>query len=126
MAIDRGIRLALQRSFPAPLQRWRRVRDRIYHEVYQQFWDPRLRAFVQYKGSKAVDASSLLMPMVKFISPADPRWRSHLATVERALVEDSLVYRYDVLAGTQDGLPGREGTWSFLCRLCVAFVLSKW
>jgi len=112
VAIDRGIRLALDRSFPAPLGRWRRVRDRIYQDVYHKFWNARLRAFVQYKGAKSVDASSLLMPMLKFISPRDPRWCSHLATVEKTLVEDSLVYRYDTLEGAKDGLPGGEGTFS--------------
>ena len=124
MAIDRGIRLASHRSFPAPLERWQRVRDQIYQDVYHKFWDPKLRAFVQYKGAKAVDASSLLMPMVKFISPTDPRWRSHLATVEKALVEDSLVYRYNVLAGTQDGLPGREGTFS-MCSFWYVECLAR-
>ena len=124
VAIDRGIRLATHRSFPAPLERWRRVRDKIYQEVYHKFWNSTLRAFVQYKGSTAVDASSLLMPLVKFISPTDPRWRSHLATVESTLVEDSLVYRYNVLAGTQDGLPGREGTFS-MCSFWYVECLTR-
>jgi GH15 family glucan-1,4-alpha-glucosidase len=124
VAVDRGIRLALRRSFPAPLDRWQRVRDRIYQEVYHEFWNPKLRAFVQYKGAQTVDASSLLMPMVKFISPTDPRWCSHLATVEKALVEDSLVYRYNVLAGSQDGLPGREGTFS-MCSFWYVECLAR-
>jgi GH15 family glucan-1,4-alpha-glucosidase len=71
-----------------------------------------------------VDASSLLMPLVKFISPTDPRWCSHLATIEQALVEDSLVYRYNVLAGTQDGLPGREGTFS-MCSFWYVECLAR-
>ncbi len=124
VAIDRGIRLALRRSFPAPLDRWQRVRDKIYQDVYHRFWDPKLRAFVQYQGAKAVDASSLLMPMLKFISPSDPRWRSHLATLESALVEDSLVYRYNVLAGAQDGLPGKEGTFS-MCSFWYVECLAR-
>jgi GH15 family glucan-1,4-alpha-glucosidase len=124
VAIDRAIRLASKRSFPAPLERWQRVRDTIFREVYDKFWDPKLRAFVQYKGSKAVDASSLLMPLVKFISPRDPRWRSHLATVERTLVEDSLVYRYNVLGGSQDGLPGAEGTFS-MCSFWYVECLAR-
>jgi len=124
VAIDRGVRLALRRSFPAPLARWQRVRDRIYRDVYDRFWNSKLRAFVQYKGGKAVDASSLLMPLVKFISPTSPRWCSHLATVEQALVEDSLVYRYNVLAGTQDGLPGREGTFS-MCSFWYVECLAR-
>jgi GH15 family glucan-1,4-alpha-glucosidase len=124
VAVDRGIRLALRRSFPAPLDRWQRVRDEIYQEVYHRFWDPKLSAFVQYKGAQAVDASSLLMPLVKFISPTDPRWRSHLATIEDILVEDSLVYRYNVLAGTQDGLPGKEGTFS-MCSFWYVECLAR-
>ncbi len=124
VAIDRGIRLALRRSFPAPLERWQRVRDRIYLNVYHEFWDEKLRAFVQHKGGQAVDASSLLMPLVKFMSPTDPRWRSHLVTLEKALVEDSLVYRYDVLAGSQDGLPGREGTFS-MCSFWYVECLAR-
>jgi GH15 family glucan-1,4-alpha-glucosidase len=124
VAIDRGIRLAADRSFPAPIERWRRVRDQVYHGIYHEFWDGKLRAFVQFKGSKAVDASSLLMPMLKFISPMDPRWCSHMATLEQALVEDSLVYRYNVLAGAQDGLPGGEGTFS-MCSFWYAECLAR-
>ena len=124
VAVDRAIRLALRRSFPAPLARWHRVRDKLYQEVYHEFWDPKLRAFVQHKGAQAVDASSLLMPLVKFISPTDPRWRSHMATIEKVLVEDSLVYRYGVLGGTQDGLPGKEGTFS-MCSFWYVECLAR-
>jgi GH15 family glucan-1,4-alpha-glucosidase len=124
VAIDRALRIAANRSFPAPLERWRRVRDQLYKEVYHDFWDPKLHAFVQFKGAKTVDASSLLMPLVKFIGPTDPRWRSHLATVEKALVEDSLVYRYNVLAGSQDGLPGKEGTFS-MCSFWYVECLAR-
>jgi GH15 family glucan-1,4-alpha-glucosidase len=67
---------------------------------------------VQFKGAKTVDAAALLMPLVKFIGPTDPRWRSTLNVIEKQLVEDSLVYRYRVLEGAQDGLPGKEGTFS--------------
>ena len=124
VALDRAIRLAKRRSFPAPLARWTSVRDRIYQEVYHRFWNPKLGAFVQFKGAKAVDASSLLMPLVKFIAPTDPRWRSHMNTIEKALVEDSLVYRYNVLAGSQDGLPGREGTFS-MCSFWYVECLAR-
>jgi GH15 family glucan-1,4-alpha-glucosidase len=112
VAIDRGIRLAYKRSFPAPLSRWLAVRDEIYRDVYQSFWSPKLKSFVQYKGAQAVDASALLMPLVKFIGPNDPRWRSTLKVINERLVEDSLVYRYNILEGVHDGLPGREGTFS--------------
>lgn len=112
VAVDRGIRLAQKRSFPAPLSRWMDVRDEIYRDIYNTFWDAELKSFVQHKGSKAVDASALLMPLVKFIGPNDPRWRSTLAVINKNLVEDSLVYRYNVMKGADTGFPGREGTFS--------------
>lgn len=124
VAVDRAIQLAGHRSFPAPLERWRGVRDKIFQDVYHKFWNPHLRAFVQYRGARALDASSLLMPMVKFISPMDPRWRSHLATVQEALVEDSLVYRYNTLKGANDGLSGREGTFS-ICSFWYVECLAR-
>jgi GH15 family glucan-1,4-alpha-glucosidase len=112
VAVDRGIRLAQKRSFPAPLDRWLKVRDTIYRDVYENFWDKELRTFVQYKGAKTVDASALLMPLVRFIGATDPRWRSTLKVIDENLVEDSLVYRYNVLKGADTGFPGREGTFS--------------
>ncbi len=112
VAIDRGLRLAQKRSCPAPVDRWRRVRDEIYRDVYEEFWDPELKSFVQYKGAKAVDASALLMPLVKFIGPTDPRWCSTLQVINQSLVEDSLVYRYNVMKGADTGFPGLEGTFS--------------
>ncbi|MGV3771643.1 MAG: glycoside hydrolase family 15 protein [Verrucomicrobiales bacterium] len=112
VAIDRGIRLAIKRSFPAPLAEWHKVRDQIFNDIYEHYWDEELKTFVQFKGAKTVDASALLMPLVKFISPTDPRWLSTLKVINQRLVEDSLVYRYDVMQGAQDGLPGREGTFT--------------
>ena len=112
VAIDRGLRLAEKRSFPAPWEKWRKVRDEIYEDVYENFWNKELRCFVQYKGGKAVDASALLMPLVKFIGPNDPRWRSTLKVINEQLVEDSLVYRYNVLKGAATGFGGNEGTFS--------------
>jgi GH15 family glucan-1,4-alpha-glucosidase len=112
VAIDRGLRLAEKRSFPAPRSKWQQIRDEIYHNIYEQFWDPALKSFVQYKGAKALDASALLMPLVKFIGPTDPRWESTLAAINQHLVEDSLVYRYNVMEGAATGFPGREGTFS--------------
>ncbi|HWH70761.1 MAG TPA: glycoside hydrolase family 15 protein, partial [Candidatus Sulfotelmatobacter sp.] len=112
VAIDRGIRLAQKRSFPAPLAKWLQIRDEIYREVYEQFWDPELRSFVQYKGAKVVDAAALLMPLVKFIGPSDPRWCATLKVINQRLVEDSLVYRYNTLKGAATGFPGGEGTFA--------------
>ena len=124
VALDRAIRLAHKRSFPAPFDRWYRVRDNIYADVYQNFWDPKLRAFVQHKGAQTVDASCLLMPLVRFTGPTDPRWISTMKAIEESLVEDSLVYRYNVCHASSDGLSGREGTFS-MCSFWFVECLSR-
>jgi GH15 family glucan-1,4-alpha-glucosidase len=124
VALDRGIKLARRRSFPAPLARWDRIRDDIYKDIYQHFWNPKLKSFVQYRGGKTVDASALLMPLVNFISPTDPRWRSTLAAIEKTLVEDSLVYRYRSPQAAPDGLHGREGTFS-MCSFWYVECLAR-
>lgn len=112
VTLDRAMKLAQKRSFPAPLLRWHRIRDQIYEEIYQHYWNPKLRSFVQYRGGKAVDAASLLMPLVTCITPTDPRWQSTMEAIEKHLVEDSLVYRYRSQHAAPDGLKGEEGTFS--------------
>ncbi len=119
-AIDRGVRLALKRSLPAPMDRWMRARDAIYADVFENFWDPKQRAFVQTRGGTALDASTLLMPLIKFISPTDPRWLSTLKAIGEQLTDDSLVYRY---CG-EDGLTGKEGTFS-MCSFWYIECLSR-
>ena len=74
-------------------------------------WSPRLKAFTQYEGADVLDAAVLLMPLVKFISPTDPKWLSTLDALTATLVSDSLVYHYDPQA-SPDGLRGAEGTFS--------------
>jgi GH15 family glucan-1,4-alpha-glucosidase len=120
VAVDRGIRLAHQRSFPAPLDEWLRCRDQIYEEIFRDFWHEGRRAFIQYKGSSHLDAANLLMPLLKFVSPTDPRWLSTLQATERELVDDSLVYRYI----TDDFLPGKEGTFS-MCTFWYVECLAR-
>ncbi len=124
VAVDRAIRLATKRSFPAPLTKWHETRDTIYHDVFTRFWDPTRRAFVQHIGARTVDASSLLMPLVRFLSPTDPRWISTLRAIERDLVSDSLVYRYRLADGFTDGLTGDEGTFS-MCSFWYVECLSR-
>jgi GH15 family glucan-1,4-alpha-glucosidase len=124
VAIDRAIRLAAKRSFPAPLAQWYDVRDTIYRDVYERFWDPTRRVFVQAAGSKALDAASLLMPLIRFVSPTDPRWLSTLHAIEQDLVSDSLVYRYRLGDGYTDGLTGQEGTFS-MCSFWYVECLSR-
>ena len=124
VAIDRAIRLANKRSFPAPLSRWYDVRDTIYRDIYDRFWDASRGAFVQHPGASTLDASSLLMPLVRFISPTDPRWVSTLRAIERELVSDSLVYRYRLDDRYSDGLTGQEGTFS-MCSFWYVECLSR-
>lgn len=124
VALDRAMRLALRGSFPGPLARWHRIRDEIYKDIYKNFWNSRLKMFVQYRGSQAVDASALLLPLVDFISPADLRWRSTLEKIERELVEDSLVFRYKPPHAAPDGLKGREGTFS-MCSFWYVECLAR-
>jgi len=124
VAIDRGIRLALKRSFPAPMVRWHQARDEIFHDINNNFWDPGKKAYVQYKGSKTLDASNLLMPLVKFVGPTDPKWISTLRAIEKELVDDSLVYRYRVDDSASDGLEGIEGTFN-MCSFWYVECLSR-
>ncbi len=123
VALDRAVRLARKRSFPAPLARWAGTRDEIYDEVFTRFWDAKRGAFMQYEGATTTDASMLLMPMVKFLSPTDPRWLSTMKAIEADLVDDSHVYRYRNHGGAGDGLRGTEGTFcicSFWWAECLA------
>ncbi|MBS1251439.1 MAG: Trehalase [Anaerolineales bacterium] len=124
VAVDRALRLAQKRSFPGPLERWRGVRDEIYRDIFKHFWDPEGEAFVQHKGSKTLDASNLLMPMVKFVGPTDPRWLSTLRAIEEELVDDSLVYRYRTAEAAADGLMGEEGTFS-MCSFWYVECLAR-
>ena len=124
VALDRGIRLAIKRSFPAPLDSWQRCRDEIYKDIFQNFWDSKRETFVQYKGGDTLDASNLLMPLVRFISPVDPRWLATLRSLEQHLVYDALVYRYRTGKGGGDDLPGEEGTFT-MCSFWYAECLSR-
>ncbi len=112
VAVDRGLRLADKRSFPAPRERWTKVRDEIYHDIFNNFWNADLKSFVQFKQGKSLDASCLLMPLVKFISPTDTRWLSTMDAIQSELVDDSLIYRYNAQLFDLDGLPGLEGSFN--------------
>jgi GH15 family glucan-1,4-alpha-glucosidase len=124
VAIDRALRLAQKRSFPAPLDEWHKVRDAIYYDIMEHFYDTSKEAFVQHRGAKILDASNLLMPLVKFMSPTDPRWLKTLEAIERELVDDSLVYRYNAHEAAADGLTGAEGTFN-MCSFWYVECLSR-
>ena len=112
VAFDRALRLAQKRSLSGPLDLWQHVRDAIREDIFANFWSERLQAFVQAKGTEDLDASAMLMPMMRFISPVDPMWLSTLRALEERLIEDTLVRRYEVESTHVDGLPGEEGSFT--------------
>jgi GH15 family glucan-1,4-alpha-glucosidase len=128
VALDRGLRLADKRSFPADRVRWLSVRDEIYEEVMRMGWNAEQRAFVQAYGSAALDASNLLMPLVFFTAPNDPRMLSTIDAIRRplsrgGLAAGGLVYRYDPRQAP-DGLPGTEGTFN-MCSFWLVEALTR-
>jgi GH15 family glucan-1,4-alpha-glucosidase len=123
VAIERAMRLARHRGLPADLVRWGSARDTIYRRIMSQGWSAERRTFVQYEGSDILDASLLMMPLAKFISPTDPKWLATLDALGQDLVSDSLVYRYDPQA-SPDGLKGEEGTFS-ICSFWYVEALTR-
>jgi GH15 family glucan-1,4-alpha-glucosidase len=126
VAVDRGIRLATRRSLPAPLDRWHQVRDAIYEEIHTDYFDRQLGAFTQVPGQPILDSATLLMPLVRFISPTDPRWVSTLRQLEQNLRLDSLFWRYRGQRGSLniDGLTDDEGTFN-MCSFWFVECLSR-
>lgn len=128
VALDRGIRLADKRSLPAPRDKWLQTRDAIYEEIMYAGWNDTIGTFTQYYHGETLDASNLLMSMVFFISPHDPRMESMLKAMRKApdeggLLADGLVYRYNTKDGV-DGLTGDEGTFN-MCTFWLAEALAR-
>ncbi len=123
VAMDRGIRLAERRGFPGSVDRWRAARDAVYEEIMAKGWSPKRQAFVQAFGSEALDASALLMPLVLFMSPTDPRVLKTITAIQKDLASDHLVMRYR-LRDSPDGLKGDEGTFS-LCSFWLVQALTR-
>lgn len=110
VAVDRAIRDAQKHGFEGPIADWQRLRARIHDEVCRRGYDRHQASFVQSYDSTALDASSLLIPLVGFLPPTDERVRATVAAIQRGLVRDGLVYRYDSRLG-HDGLPSGEGAF---------------
>jgi GH15 family glucan-1,4-alpha-glucosidase len=110
VAFDRAIRSAEEFGMEAPLDRWRKTRDAIHEQVCARGFDAERNSFVQSYGVKALDASLLLIPVVGFLPPSDPRVVGTVAAIERELVRDGLVIRYDT-GESKDGLPPGEGAF---------------
>ncbi|MDZ7721487.1 MAG: glycoside hydrolase family 15 protein [candidate division KSB1 bacterium] len=128
VALDRALRLADKRSFPADRNAWLSARDMIYETVMKQGWNEKRKAFVQHFGSRDLDASTLIMPLVFFMSPDDRRMLSTLDAVLESpqnggLVSDSLVYRYNTQTFS-DGLQGSEGTFN-ICSFWLVEALTR-
>jgi GH15 family glucan-1,4-alpha-glucosidase len=128
VALDRGLRIAAKRSFPADCNHWRKTRDIIYEEVMTKGWNHERQSFVQHYGSQSLDASNLIMPLVYFMSPDDPRMLSTIDAINRpssagGLVSDGLLYRYDAAKG-DDGLHGEEGTFN-MCTFWLVEALTR-
>jgi GH15 family glucan-1,4-alpha-glucosidase len=123
VAVDRAVRIARDRSLPADIVRWMAVRDEIYARVMEHGWNEERQAFVQHEDTEILDAGVLLMPLVHFIAPNDPRWLSTLDAIGEELVSDSLVYRYHPEA-SPDGLDGSEGTFS-ICTFWYVEALAR-
>ena len=128
VAVDRGLRLADKRSFPADRDRWLKTRDAIYEEIMAKGWDQQRKAFVQRYGSTTLDAANLMMPLVFFVSPTDPRMLNTLDAINQkpeqgGLVSNGLVYRYN-LTETHDGLDGEEGTFN-LCTFWLVEAMTR-
>jgi len=120
VAVDRGIRLATKRSLAAPFVKWQDVRNDIYNDIWTNFWNKDRGHFVQTKGGEMLDASLLLMPLVRFVSATDPRWLSTLEAIGAQLADDGVVHRYR----SDDGLDGEEGAFS-ACSFWYAECLAR-
>ena len=128
VAVDRALRLAEKRSFPADRERWLKVRDEIYEQIQAKGWNPDRQAFVEFFGSESLDASVLMMPLVFFMAPTDPRMMATVDAIlraprDRGLVSDSLVFRYNV-EESPDGLEGHEGTFN-ICTFWLVEALTR-
>jgi GH15 family glucan-1,4-alpha-glucosidase len=122
VAFERAIRVARQRGLPAPVARWRDIADSAYLTVQRQGWSPDRRAYVQNLGGTTLDASLLVMPLVKFAGPSDPRFLATLDRIGEELVTDSLVRRSQ--SSSSDRLPGSEGTFN-LCSFWYVEALTR-
>ncbi len=110
VAFDRAVRFVETARAEGPLERWRNLRDRIKGDVCRYGFDPELDSFVQYFGSKRLDASLLMIPLVGFLEPSDPRVRGTVHAVEKHLMSDGFVRRYNNDPKVE-ALPDREGAF---------------
>jgi GH15 family glucan-1,4-alpha-glucosidase len=124
VAFDRGVRFHEEFGLPAPVERWRRLRDEIHDEVLRRGWSPERQAFTQSYDSTELDASVLLMPQVGFLPADDPRMVTTVEAIRRDLTLDGLVLRYvPRQGGAVDGLSAGEGVF-LPCSFWLVSVLA--
>ncbi len=123
VALDRAFRLSMKQSLPGDRERWTANRDEIYETIMERGFSQAKRSFVQALDSDVLDASMLLAPMVKFVSPTDPRMLGTLDAVEREIQKDNLVRRYDPRVAP-DGVGEEEGTFS-MCTSWLAEAMAR-
>jgi GH15 family glucan-1,4-alpha-glucosidase len=112
VAFDRAVRSVEEQGLDGPADEWRALRDQIHAEVCERGFDDELGSFVQSFGSKELDASLLLLPLVGFLPASDPRIVGTIEAIERELLQDGLVLRYRTHEqGLVDGLPAGEGVF---------------
>jgi GH15 family glucan-1,4-alpha-glucosidase len=111
VGFDRAIRAVERHGLRGPVDRWRTIRDQIHHEVCQKGFDADRNTFTQSYGSRALDAAVLLMPKVGFLPYHDPRVRGTVDAIQRELLRDGFLLRYQPDANEGDGLPGTEGAF---------------
>jgi GH15 family glucan-1,4-alpha-glucosidase len=110
VAFDRAVRAVEEFGREGPVERWRALRERLHTEICRSAFDPELNSFVQSYGAKQLDASLLLLPLVGFLPADDPRIRGTVAAIEKHLMKDGFVARYNT-GSAVDGLPGSEGVF---------------
>jgi GH15 family glucan-1,4-alpha-glucosidase len=111
VAFDRAVRSCEEQRFEGPVERWRELRDEIHDEVCRRGYDPSLASFTQSYGSKSLDASLLVMPLVGFLPATDERVQGTVDAIQRTLMRDGLVLRYVTDGENVDGLPPGEGVF---------------
>jgi GH15 family glucan-1,4-alpha-glucosidase len=110
VAFDRAVLLAQQQNYDGPIEKWNAIRDAIHKQICERAFNQRKNSFVQVYDSEELDAGLLLMPVVGFLPGSDPRVKGTVEAVERELMRDGLVLRYDT-AKVNDGLPPGEGVF---------------
>ncbi len=121
VAFDRAIRVTRDRGWPAPTDKWVDKRSHIYEQIMHQGWNADKKSFVQYYGSDAVDASSLLMMITNFTGAKEPRMLSTLDRIQQELASGALVRRYNPKLAANDGLGSQEET----CGACSFWLIEN-